>query len=489
MGDTALLWFRRDLRLDDHPALLAAAAGGRRVVGLFVLDPRLIASSGQPRLHFLHRCLAALSESMDGKLLVVRGRPEQVLPAVVRHVEAAEVHITADCMPYGIRRDEQVEQALDVPLVRTGSPYAVTPGRVRKNRRLVLRGVHAVLRAWTAHGWHSPAGAGGGVDWLTGPRLEVDGGSPSATWTGSARRPVPSAGRRARGGADAGATSATTGLADYGNDRNRPDHDTTSRLSPYLKYGCIHPRTLLADIKDHPSAGASRYRSELAWREFYADLIFQQPGALWTSVYPSIDAMQWDEGRPADERFEAWQQGRTGYPYVDAAMRQLLAEGWMHNRARMCVASFLIKDLHLPWQRGARSTSSITWSTVTCHPTTWGGSGWPAPGRRRRRSTGCSTRSPRARQFDPTATTCAATCRSCGAVAGKAVQTPWDLPDGVPGRLPGAHRRPRHRARRGACAATRHGHDESGRTTVVFETCPPRVQEVGAGPAAAPSSP
>jgi deoxyribodipyrimidine photo-lyase len=434
VGDTALLWFRRDLRLDDHPALLAAAAGGRRVVGLFVLDPRLIASSGQPRLHFLHRCLAALSESMDGKLLVVRGRPEQVLPAVVRQVEAAEVHITADCMPYGIRRDEQVEQALDVPLVRTGSPYAVTPGRVRKNDGSSYAVFTPFFRAWTAHGWHSPAGAGGGVDWLTGPRLEVDGEVAVADLEqGGADPSLPPGGEHEA--VERWRDFRDHRMADYGNDRNRPDHDTTSRLSPYLKYGCLHPRTLLADIKDHPSAGASRYRSELAWREFYADLIFQQPGALWTSVYPSIDAMQWDEGRPADERFEAWQQGRTGYPYVDAAMRQLLAEGWMHNRARMCVASFLIKDLHLPWQRGAKhfldhlvdgdvSSNNMGWQWVA------GAGPQAAPFYR------VFNPITQGEKFDPNGEYVRRYVPELRGVAGKAVQTPWDLPDGIPGGYP-----------------------------------------------------
>ena len=140
----------------------------------------------------------------------------------------------------------------------------------------------------------------------------------------------------------------------YDGDRDRPDHAGTSRMSPYLKWGCIHPRTLLADLASLKSSGAASYRRELAWREFYADVVHHLPKSLWTSVDPVIDAMSWDDGTEADERFVAWQQGRTGYPYIDAGMRQLLAEGWMHNRVRMGVASFLIKDLHLPWQWGAK---------------------------------------------------------------------------------------------------------------------------------------
>ena len=122
-------------------------------------------------------------------------------------------------------------------------------------------------------------------------------------------------------------------------------------MSPYLKWGCIHPRTLLADLAERGRAGAAAYRRELAWREFYADVVFHRPQSLWTSVDPVIDPGG-DTGRDADDRFAAWKEGSTGYPYIDAGMRQLLAEGWMHNRVRMGVASFLVKDLHLPWQPG-----------------------------------------------------------------------------------------------------------------------------------------
>ena len=133
---------------------------------------------------------------------------------------------------------------------------------------------------------------------------------------------------------------------------NLPGLDATSRLSPHLKWGTIHPRQLLDRLGDRP--GEATWATELAWREFYADVLFHRPDTIRSNYVDTMDGLRWDEGKRADERFEAWCQGRTGYPIVDAGMRQLLAEGCMHNRVRMITASFLVKDLHVDWRRGAR---------------------------------------------------------------------------------------------------------------------------------------
>jgi deoxyribodipyrimidine photo-lyase len=122
-------------------------------------------------------------------------------------------------------------------------------------------------------------------------------------------------------------------------------------MSAHLKYGVVHPRTLLADVVAHPGPAAERYRSELCWRDFYADVLWHRPESAREALRPDMARLRVDE---PGERFRAWQEGRTGYPVVDAGMRQLLAEGWVHNRARMIVASFLVKDLHVAWQFGAR---------------------------------------------------------------------------------------------------------------------------------------
>ena len=139
-------------------------------------------------------------------------------------------------------------------------------------------------------------------------------------------------------------------LAHYDTDRNRPDLDHTSRMSPHLKLGTIHPRTMLADCG---RVGAP-YARQLAWRDFYANVLHHWPDSAHGYFKPEMATMTYDTGAAADRAFEAWASGTTGFPIVDAGMRQLLATGWMHNRVRMIVASFLVKDLHLEWTRGAR---------------------------------------------------------------------------------------------------------------------------------------
>jgi deoxyribodipyrimidine photo-lyase len=141
-------------------------------------------------------------------------------------------------------------------------------------------------------------------------------------------------------------------LATYADDRDRPAVAGTSGLSPYLRFGCIHPRTVLEQLT--LGSGAERMRSELAWREFYADVLWHRPDSARQPLQPFGRHLRWDTGQQARHRFRAWASGRTGYPLVDAGMRQLLAEGWMHNRVRMVAASFLVKDLHIDWRLGAR---------------------------------------------------------------------------------------------------------------------------------------
>jgi deoxyribodipyrimidine photo-lyase len=140
-------------------------------------------------------------------------------------------------------------------------------------------------------------------------------------------------------------------LDDYAATRDRPDLDGTSRMSAHLKWGEIHPRTMLADLAGHAGTSAATYTTELAWREFYAEVLWTSPDSARDYLNPDFAAMKYDE---PGSRFTAWCEGLTGYPIVDAGMRQLRAEGWMHNRIRMVVASFLVKDLHIQWRHGAR---------------------------------------------------------------------------------------------------------------------------------------
>ncbi len=353
---TAVVWFRRDLRVHDQPTFLVAAGSAARGLALFVLDPALLRPAGAARRTVLYRCLRALDGSLGGRLLVVRGDPADVVPQVAAAVDASEVHAAADFGPYGRSRDEAVEKALAEhgrTLRRTGSPYAVAPGRVTKPDGTPYRVFGPFRRAWEQHGWRGPADTDAGtVAWL----------DPDDTDGRPHRVPVPDDDRvdaeLPPTGEDAALTRWQEFLADgvtgYKRTRDRPDKPGTSRLSVHLKYGTLHPRTLLADLAGRSGDGAESVRSELAWREFYADVLWHRPDSARTHFDRRFDALPVDAGPAADAHFTAWAEGRTGFPIVDAGMRQLREMAWVHNRVRMIVASFLVKDLHLPWQRGAR---------------------------------------------------------------------------------------------------------------------------------------
>ena len=344
---TSIMWFRRDLRLADNPALLEAVEHGDEVVGLFCLDPHLLGPAGAPRIAFLHRCLRSLDEAMGGRLVIRTGDPVTVVGAVVEEVGASSVHVSEDFGPYGRRRDEAVATALNsvgAQLVRTGSPYAIEPGTVSTKAGTPYQVFTPFSRAWRDHGWPDPQPAPVHVGWAAAPTDGV----PDDPELGATTLP------------DAGEAAATRRLdeflelhaTEYDDLRDRPGDDATSRLSPDLKWGVLHPRQVLDRLGR--TAGERTFATELCWRDFYADVLFHRPESARESMDAKIGSLPWDRGTDADERFEAWAQGRTGYPIVDAGMRQLLAEAWMHNRVRMIVASFLVKDLHLDWQRGAR---------------------------------------------------------------------------------------------------------------------------------------
>ncbi|WP_426565701.1 cryptochrome/photolyase family protein [Angustibacter sp. McL0619] len=347
MPDT-VLWLRRDLRLHDHPALHAAsrAADGGRVLPLFVLDPALLTPCGPPRRSWLLRSLRALHAATDGALVVRGGPPEQVLADVVRELGASSVHVTADCGPYGRRRDEAVTRALDVPLVRTGTPYAVGPGSVTKPDGTPYQVFTPFSRRWREHGWPAPAGPPpSGLRWAR--TLDSDELPDEPEPDGLTLPPV---GEQAA--AERWAWFLDDALARYADSRDRPDLDGTSALSGHLKFGEVHPRTLLADLAGRRGPGAEAFRTELAWREFYADVLWHHPRSARDYLRPEYASMPYDS--PDQYAVQAWREGRTGFPFVDAGMRQLRATGWMHNRVRMVTASFLVKDLHVEWQHGAR---------------------------------------------------------------------------------------------------------------------------------------
>jgi deoxyribodipyrimidine photo-lyase len=348
------MWFRRDLRLADHPALLAAAAHGE-VVPVFVVDPAF-AVSGAPRRAYLHDCLRSLDASLrerGGRLVIRHGDPQAVVPALAADVGADAVYVSRDYAPYGRRRDEAVAGALRADgraLVGVGSPYAVAPGSVTKGDGTPYAVFTPFSKVWRSIGWEAPVDPPGADTRWAGDAVASDalGDRPDPG------RDLPRAGEDA---AHELWTDFLTGALDrYPDDRNLPGAPGTSRLSPALRWGTIHPRQLLADL-DASGAGPRShtvFSSELAWREFYADVLFQHPRTVRENLNPAMDRMPVDTDAAARDRFERWTSGRTGFPIVDAGMRQLASTGWMHNRVRMITGSFLVKDLHLPWQWGAQ---------------------------------------------------------------------------------------------------------------------------------------
>ena len=423
------MWFRRDLRLADNPALLDACdtGGGGGVLPLFVLDPALWGPAGVSRRWYLSESLRALDASLrqrKASLSVVRGDPVRQVVLAAKQVGASRVHVAADYGPYGRRRDDEVEKALadaGVELVRTGSPYAVAPGRVKNGSGKPYQVYTPFSKGWSEHGWRDPVDAPTGAGWLA---LDATVDIPAPALPDGLELP------------EAGETAARRrwqsyvddGLAGYDDARDRPDLDATSRMSVHLKWGEIHPRTMLADLKGRTGKGATSYRRELAFREFYADVLCQRPETARDYLRTEFAGMDYDE---PDGQLEAWKRGRTGFPIVDAGMRQLRATGWMHNRVRMIVASFLVKDLHLEWQHGARHF--LRWLVDGDLASNQHGWQWTA---------GCGTDAApyfrvfnpttQGRKFDPDGIYVTRWVPELAGLDAKHVHEPWTAPGGTP---------------------------------------------------------
>jgi deoxyribodipyrimidine photo-lyase len=338
-----IIWFRRDLRIGDHPALLEAMKNCDEIVPVFILDKQQIAEAGEKLLAYMGQSLRALDESLGNTLHIIEGDQVKVLQDLIARYDVKEVHISAEYERYGAMRDARVEAA-GIPLIRTGSPYAVAPGRVRKPSDDTPYKVYTPFyRGWRTHGYRAPA--------VTPKNIKAP--TPPAQYRAFPDFVMPQDVRVIEAGEAAALKRfkefSKKGLDSYDENRNFAGIDGTSKLSTYLKFGEIHPRTLLADLGE--SKAHDTFRKEIAWREFYADVLCNNPDTDTEYYAPRFKEMRYDK---PGKQFKAWCEGKTGYPFVDAAMRQLVQEGWMHNRTRMVVASFLVKDLHLEWQLGER---------------------------------------------------------------------------------------------------------------------------------------
>jgi deoxyribodipyrimidine photo-lyase len=354
---SSVFWFTRDLRLQDNPALnlavrsSASDAGAHRVCAVFVVDQREFVGLEGIRQHSLTESLKALSETIDGRLNVLTADDSSQFGA--RLLEAAtaagsnRVFATRLFDPAGKELQLQVGKflaAAGVHLILEGSPYAVAPGSVAKPDGSPYRVYTPFFKAWSAIGWPAPQPL---------PEVKIEWRVvPGAAGIPAPNKPAPFAVKAGESFAlRTWARFQSRALDSYDEIRNRADLSGTSHLSHALAFGEIHPRTLLARLGD--SKAHEVFRKEIAWREFYADVLWHNPHTTTDYYEPRFAKMKYDTGTLAEERLAAWQQGKTGYPMVDAGMRQLLRDGWMHNRVRMIVASFLVKDLHLEWQQGA----------------------------------------------------------------------------------------------------------------------------------------
>jgi deoxyribodipyrimidine photo-lyase len=349
--ETALVLFNRDLRVHDHPALAAAAKAGR-TVPLFVFDERLLASryAAPNRVAFMLEALADLDERLrrvGGRLFVRSGDPVREAVAVARECGARQLHVSADWSAYARAREERLARACEEeriefvahPGVTIVSPGAVTPAGGGDHFK-VFSPYH---RAWSGLPLREVAAA---PRRLAVPAKLKAGRLPMLD---SLLRGTPSPGRLS-GGESEGRRRMGAFLRDgVGHYEDRHDDlpgDGTSRLSAYLRWGCVSPLELAREAGER--RGGAPFVRQLCWRDFHHQVLAATPSLPRRDYRPRRD--RWSKSKRA---YEAWQEGRTGYPLVDAAMRQLAAEGFMHNRARMTVASFLCKDLYVDWRPGA----------------------------------------------------------------------------------------------------------------------------------------
>ena len=349
-------WFRRDLRVEDNTSLLRAARDADGVLPLFILDDHYAADPnvGPARLRFLRESLEQLDRSLAtlGSRLVLRpGPPAIALPAVVAEVGASAVYANFEIGPYPEARDREVRDALEAigaKLVLFPDALLVEPDVTVGSSGKPYTGYAPYFRSWMA-AEKSPVLPA--PDRLGGPSVPGTSLDRVMAWTGLRPDPESPPGGEIEAGEVLAAFVAGP-LETYATERDFPGRDGTSKLSPHLHFGTISPRTILAAVSDpRVRAGARKFVSELAWREFFHHILFHSPAVATESFRPEFREFPWstDEGA-----FSAWRAGRTGFPFVDAGMRQLARSHWMHNRARMAVAFFLTKDLHLDWRLGEK---------------------------------------------------------------------------------------------------------------------------------------
>jgi deoxyribodipyrimidine photo-lyase len=418
--------FTRDLRVHDHPALRAASASGA-VVPLFVFDDAILAGRfNRPnRTRYLLDALTDLDASLrdrGGRLVTRRGDWAAEVGRVAHAVGAATVHCSDDVTPYARSRIRRLTEAL----APAGITVRAHPGTTIVEPGVLQPGAGGHFQVFTPYYRR----------WLGAPRRPVL--APPVTVPVPAAiadeplpaladlTPDPPSPAVVPGGETAARRALNPWvrghLHEYGERHDDLAGDVTSRVGAALRFGCVSPAEIEHQLRHRP--GADPFVRQLCWRDFYAQALAARPDAAWGDYRPRGDRWNVD---PA--RFRAWAEGRTGYPVVDAAMRQLLHEGFVHNRARMIVASFLTKDLYLDWRLGARHF--LDWlvdGEIANNNLNWQ---WNA-------GTGTDTNPHRifnptvqAQRFDPDGDYVRRYVPELAAIAGGAVHEPWKLPGEV----------------------------------------------------------
>lgn len=353
---TAVVLFTADLRLHDHPPLRAALASADEVVPLFVHDRGIEAAGfdAPNRRAFLADCLRDLDAGLrdrGGRLVIRSGEVAAEVCAVAAETGAEEVHVAAGVSAYARRREERLAEALGSGgrglHVHDGVISAVAPGAVTPASSDHFAVFTPYFRRWSGERLRDVFGAPRTVRVPEGVRSEK---VPARDGVRDVSEGL------AEGGEKAGRKAFTNwrrhGLATYEDRHDDLAGDATSRLSPHLHFGTLSPVELVRRAREAGGTGAEAFVRQLCWREFHHQVLAARPAASWENYRTKHD--RWRPEADAADEIEAWRLGRTGYPVVDAAMRQLRHEGWMHNRGRLLAASFLTKTLYVDWRVGAR---------------------------------------------------------------------------------------------------------------------------------------